>query len=56
VQEIGRHLGTGWFWYGEGRNTANEPVPTVDEAKKQAEEHVKSVLAARIADSNEETK
>lgn len=32
----------GWYWYGLGCNTAKYPVATAEEAKKQAQDHIKN--------------
>jgi hypothetical protein len=34
----------GWFWYGEGRNTAAFPLPLLAEAKREAEAHARKTL------------
>ena len=38
----GRYTITGWYWYGFSQNTANCPVETADECKKQVKEYIKS--------------
>jgi hypothetical protein len=39
----------GWFWYGCGRNTASEqPIPTLDEAKRAAATHARAAIRASL--------
>lgn len=51
VQARGRHEGGGWFWYASGVSTSDKPVATVEEAKRQAEEHVKAVLYKKAVET-----
>ncbi len=43
----------GWFWYCKGKNTCNEPVATVDEAKSAALVHYKAWRLRKMADDME---
>lgn len=36
----------GWYWYGCGRNTADSPTSTAEEAKAECLAHCKKQLAA----------
>lgn len=33
---------TGWYWYGLGKNTSDEPCATMEEAKAQADAYYKA--------------
>jgi hypothetical protein len=33
---------TGWYWYGLGKNTCDEPCATMEEAKAQADAYYKA--------------